>query len=259
MARAARTRVAGAPVAPSWRTFWSQAFDGLSVPDNPARLLANLQKDGAVDAAWMAEALLNAPTELRAERLDQLAFGQRAFAGIADQALPDALIAVRGFPRYRMLVLTLERLGIKSTDVYAASVRHAHRLEALDPERAFIALSQYQGALALLTRFARVHRLDATQEEALVRSLSAVAVTDRGYAGGIARWLRSELMPRLDDGTADLDATILRSVAGPPQKDGAEPVFVSWEERDYRLDLVEPERRRIARTLQRVKLVEGGW
>jgi hypothetical protein len=243
----------GVPVAPSWRAFWSQAFDGLNVPDNPERLLANLEKDGAIDAAWMAEALLNAPTELRAERLDQLAFGQRAFAGIADRALPDALIAVRAFPRYRMLVLTLERLGIKTTDVYVASVRHADRLAALDPQRAFIALSQYQGVLALLTRLARVHRLDVTQEEALVRSLAAVPLTDKGYAGGIARWVRRELVPRLADGTADVDATILQSLAGPPQTDDAKPVLVFWEERDYRLDLVEPERRRIARTLQRVK------
>ncbi len=47
----------------------------------------------------MADAILNAPTQSRAERLDQLAFGQRAFAGIPDRALPDALIAVRAFPR----------------------------------------------------------------------------------------------------------------------------------------------------------------
>ncbi|MEQ1912051.1 MAG: hypothetical protein ABMA15_24735, partial [Vicinamibacterales bacterium] len=69
----------GVPVAPSWRAFWSQAFDGVDVPHDSKRLLRNLTKDGTIDAAWVAEALLNAPTQLRAERLDQFAFGQRAF------------------------------------------------------------------------------------------------------------------------------------------------------------------------------------
>ena len=240
----------GVPLAPSWRLFWSQAFDGLDIPQKPARL-RNLERDGTIDPAWLAEVVLNAPTQLRAERLDQLAFGQRAFAGIPDGALPDALIAVRAFPRYRMLVLTLERLGIKSPSAYAASVRHAEQLATLDPTRALTGLSQYQGALALLVRLARVQSLDVTQEEALVTSLSNVPVTEKGYAGGIASWLRSELMPLLAVDGADVDATILRSVSGGVQTGDASPV--TWEERDYRLDLIEPETRRIARTLQKVK------
>ena len=242
----------GVPHAPSRRVFWSQAFDGLDIPQDPARRLANLEKDGTFDAAWMAEAVLNTPTQFRAERLDQVAFGQRAFAGIPDGALADALIAVRAFPRYRMLVLTLERMGVKTTAVYAAAVRHAEQIATLDPARAVIALSQYQGALALLARSARVHGLDVEQAEALVTSLSSLPLTSNGYAGGVARWLRSELMPRLGGG-ADIDATILQSVAGRVQTKNAEAALVSWEERVYRVDLVEPEARRIARTLQKFK------
>ena len=152
-----------------------------------------------------------------------------------------------------MLVLTLERLGIRTTAVYTASVRHAEQLATLDPPRAFIALSQYQGALALLARLARVHSLDVTQEETLVRSLASVPLTGNGYAGGIARWLRGELLPLVAGGEADVDATLLRSVTGRVKTDAAKPVLVSWEERDYRVDLVEPQARRIARTLQKVK------
>lgn len=243
----------GVPSAPSWRAFWSDAFDGLDIPQEPARALGNVERDGIVDAAWLAEATLNAPTHLRAERLDQLAFGQRAFAGIDKSALPDALIAVRAFPRYRMLVLTLERLGVTSPGVYAASVLHAERLTALEPARAPAALSQYQGALALLVRLARVHRLDVRQREALLTSLANVAVTKDGYAGGIARWLRSELLPSLGDTAGDADATLLQALAGRATSADAAPVLVSWEERDYRVNLTEAESKRIARTLQRVK------
>ena len=176
--------------------------------------LRKLEKGGTIDAAWMAEAILNAPTQLRAERLDQLAFGQRAFAGIPDRDLPDALIAVRAFPRYRMLVLTLERLGIKST----ARVRRfrAPRRAArdADPTRALLPSVNTRAPWRCWLVWPVFIRLDVTQEEALVRSLSNVPLTGNGYAGGIARWLRSELMPLLAGGGADVDATILQSVAG---------------------------------------------
>ncbi|HUR35958.1 MAG TPA: hypothetical protein VM032_19280 [Vicinamibacterales bacterium] len=243
----------GAPIAPSWRVFWARALDSLDIPHDGGLRLANLEKDGVIDAAWTTEAILSAPAQLRAERLDQLAFGQRAFAGIPDQDLPDALVAVRAFPRYRMLVLTLERMGIRTTGVYTEAVRHAEQLAMLDPPRAFVALSQFQGALALLARLARVHRLGVTAEEALIRSLSKVPVTGNGYAGGIARWLRSELMPVLDAGTAGADAAILQSLAGRGRAEHTPPLVVSWEERDYRVDATEPEARRIARILQKFK------
>lgn len=243
----------GVPTAPSWRGFWSDAFDGLDIPQDPARVLGNVEKDGVVDAAWFAEATLNAPTHLRAERLDQLAFGQRAFAGVDDTALPDALVAVRAFPRYRMLVLTLERMGVRSPGVYATSVRHAERLAALEPTRVPVALSQYQGALALLTRLARVHRFDVPKREALLAALANVPVTKDGYVGGIAHWLRSELMPSLTDKTTDVDVTLVEALAGRSTAGDAAPLLVSWEERDYRLNVSEAESNRIARTLQRAR------
>ena len=34
----------GVPLAPSWRAFWSQAFDGLDIPQDPARRLAKLRE-----------------------------------------------------------------------------------------------------------------------------------------------------------------------------------------------------------------------
>ncbi|MGC4084458.1 MAG: hypothetical protein QM736_20670 [Vicinamibacterales bacterium] len=242
----------GVPLAPSRQAFWSEVFDSVDIPTEPARRLSNVERSGAIDAAWLADALLSAPTQHRAERLDQLAFGQRAFAGISDGMLPDALVAVRAFPRYRMLVLTFERMGARTPAVYAAAVRHAERLAVLDATRAPVALSQYQGALALLARMARVHHLDVAQEEALIASLSAVPVTDDGYAGGVARWMRRELMPLLADAGTDVDAAILQSVSG-PRKSDAEQRLVSWEEREYVLDIVTPETRRISRVLQKLR------
>ena len=48
---------------------------------------------------------------VRAERLDQFAFGQRVFGDAAPADMPDVLVAIRAFRRYRMLMVTLERSG----------------------------------------------------------------------------------------------------------------------------------------------------
>ena len=151
----------GEPAGPSWRAFWAHAFASTDIPDDPDRLLRNVRADGRIDAAWLAEAILAAELQSRGERLDQLAFGLRAFAAADDRMLPDVLVAVRAFPRYRMLMLTLERMGIANPAVYAAAARQAVRLSSLDANRGFVALGQFQSALAILARLVDTHVLDA--------------------------------------------------------------------------------------------------
>ena len=88
----------GEPTGPSWRAFWAHAFASTDLPDDPDRLLRTVRAEGRIDAAWLAEAILGAELQSRAERLDQLAFGLRAFSAADDRMLPDALVAVRAFP-----------------------------------------------------------------------------------------------------------------------------------------------------------------
>src|SRR5205814_1704324 len=137
----------GLPRGPAWRVFWAQVFESSAIPDDADRRVKNVQEDGRIDASWLAASILGTDLQSRGERLDQLAFGLRAFAAADDRALADTLVAVRAFPRYRMLMLTLERMGIANPAVYAAAARHAVRLSALDASRGSIALSQFQGAL----------------------------------------------------------------------------------------------------------------
>ena len=49
--------------------------------------------------------------------------------------MPDVLVALRVFPRYRMLMLTLERMGLTRAATYATAARLASRLAALDRAR----------------------------------------------------------------------------------------------------------------------------
>ena len=129
--------------------------------------------------------------------------------------LADVLVAVRAFPQYRMLMLTLERMGIANPAVYAAAARHAVRLSVLDADRGFVALGQFQSALAILARLVDAHVLDAGHAETLVASLCAVPLNgDGSYAGGIARWLQHSLAPAVSISVDDFDPGLIASLAG---------------------------------------------
>jgi hypothetical protein len=123
-----RVQLTGAPAPPAARRFWQRAFEGDDIPDDAVNSLRDLHDDGVVDAGWLAENVCVTNLQVRGNRLDQLSFAQRAFAAVPDAQLPDALVAVRSLPRFRMLLLTLDRMGVRDPRVYAAGARQASRL-----------------------------------------------------------------------------------------------------------------------------------
>lgn len=243
----------GAPAPPAARLFWERAFESADLPDDPARRLRNMQDEGTVDAGWLAETMSGKDMHVRADRLDQLAFGQRAFAAVPDRELPNALVAVRALTHFRMLILALDRMGVRSPAVYAAAAHQADRLATLDGRRALVALGQFQGALAVLERLVVVHSVKGPAAEALVTSLSAAVLNDDGqYAGGVARWIDRELATALAwTPGADVDALLIHSLAGQADPD-AGATKVTWEGRPYRVDLVTPEQRRLTRVREKI-------
>jgi len=240
----ARVEPSGAPAAPSRRMFWTRVFEGseLSLDDVPPTTTgAGEAGDDLVDAAWLAQHIASDPSS-RGERLDQFAFGQRVFADVPEAAWPEVGVAVRAFPRYPMLMLTLERIGVTNPGVYAAAARHARRLTGGDSTRAFWRLAQFQSAVALVARMAGVGTIDAAQAEALLVSACAVPLesNDR-YAGGMALWLERELLPLLPQ-AAEIEQRVIAGLAGRSRRPAAR---VSWEGQDYRLDFAHAERRRL--------------
>ena len=241
----AQVTAGGRPGFPAWRTLWARAFDGDEFPADAVLELKNLGSE-LIDAAWLAEAtLLDADARRRRDDLDRFAFGQRAFASAEGKALPDILVAIRTFPRFPMLMLTLERIGIGRPSVYVALARQADRLSGLDVTRRHAALAQFQGAIALVAHLVRVGTLDGAQAETLVGTLSEAPFDPaRGYRGAIADWLQTELRPALAAG-GGVEAALLEALAGAP---GAIPARrVGWEGRQYRFDLVAFELRRLRR------------
>ena len=240
---------AGRPTAPASRAFWSQVIESPDLPDDPATVLRTDAADTPFDAAWLAGLTTAGDIRLRAERLDQFAFGQRAFVGASPAEMPDVLVATRAFRRYRMLMVTLERMGIRKPAVYAAAARLASRLSPPDPARSFVATAQFQGALALLWRMHGVGTLDAAAAEALVASLLAVPLNPSSqYPGGILRWL-SEDLRRAIPPAASLEAAVQAAVSGPDTT--ASAPRIEWEGQRYRVDLAAAERSRLARVREK--------
>ncbi len=162
-----RVRPDGAAAPPSARVFWREVFDSVSIPDDPARRLRTLHEDGEITAGWLADAIGGDNRALRRDRLDQLSFGQRAFSAAAESQLPDVLVAVRSMPRFRMLMLTMERVGVRDPRLYADAVRRGYEIAELDGRRRLTALSVFQGAIALVDRLAKVRAVTPSGAEAL--------------------------------------------------------------------------------------------
>src|SRR5581483_8369328 len=196
----------------------------------------------------LIETIGSADVRQRGERLDQFAFGQRlgrAAGAAADRDRADAQLAIRSFPRDRMLLVTLERIGVRAPAVYAAAVRHAARLSGVEGRRAFLLHAQFQGALALVDRAAAVRTFAPAAAEALVTTLVAVPVTaDARYAGAVAAWLRESFL-RAAPPAPDADSAVIAALSGGPSADAARAATLTWEGEQYRLDLGAAERQRL--------------
>ena len=234
----------GTPLAPASRGFWSRAFSGADLPDDPARLLRNAEEE-PIDAAWLVDTMGPADVRVRAERLDQLAFGQRLFGETPAAERPDVLVAVHALARYRMLMWTLERIGVRAPAVYARTARQAARIGLLDGRKGFEAQAQFQGSLAIVARMARVHTLTVSRAQALVEQLVALPIGDDGrYAGAVARWLRGDVRAAIPPGD-NAELAVLAAMSGPPSGEGAVARAVIWEGQSYTVDLGAAERQRL--------------
>ena len=142
-----------------------------------------------------------------------------------------------------MLMLTLERIGVRRPELYAALTRLAEQISDLETTRARAALANFQGAIALVERLVRVRSIDSGTAERLLEALALVPFKEeRGFLGGLAPWLRFELRPALGrDGP--FEEILVEALAG--SADEASIARVSWEGQLYRLDIVETERRRL--------------
>jgi hypothetical protein len=228
---------------PAARGFWSRLFAGTDLPDDVPRALRGLEED-PIDAAWLLETIGVADLRLRGERLDQIAFAQRVFAAAAPADRADVFVAVRALSRHRMLMWTLDRIGVRAPGVYAAAARQAARLGALEGRRGFDAQAQFQGGIALVARMVQVRTLDTARAETLIEQLVAVPLAAGEYRGGVAQWFRTKLLPVIPRATT-IERAVLAAMSGAASGDGPVARSIAWEGEVYLLDLGAAERRRL--------------
>lgn len=237
------------PAGPSSRRFWEAAFAGASLPD-VSDTPGDLGEEERVDAAWLIALLCRPAAAERRDRAEAWMFAQRTFPAPADAELDDVLVAVRGFLRFRTLVLTLERIGVTDPATYAQVLRAADRVSRAVGPRSWATVAQFQGAVALIERGRFYRSLDVPAAGALLRSLAAVPTHESvEYLGGLAGWIDAQLLPAA--GTATLipmsanpdrpvETRVLALMAGAvvssPFGDPSKMPTVEWEGLLYRVD-----------------------
>jgi hypothetical protein len=191
-------------------------------------------EDGAADAAFLAGLLTGKVMRDRRVTIERIDAGQRIFRDAADADMQDVLVALRAYGRYPAVVLALERLGIRKPAIYAQAARRAAALEALDAANVVPLLAQFQGALAILERMSRTAAVPAATLEQLATSLITVSFADEQYHGGIAEWLRTQLVPALPVSPAQtVDDRLLDTLV---DRFTASAAPFSWEGEDFVVD-----------------------
>ena len=218
--------------------FWQKIFDE-----------SGGSTDAKTDIAWLADAVLGHPSRERERRLELFSFTERALASSAGD---ETINAAHSFGAFPVLMLTLERMGIKTPSLYIAAAQQAEKVTALEATRGNIALAQFQGALALLARLVSVRTLDTRTAETLARELFAVRLDAGGYYNGaIAAWLNDRVRVALPAPPPDstIDDVVLGAAAGPRLTTRA--TVVEWEGQRYRVDPGGAELQRLRRTRER--------
>jgi hypothetical protein len=247
---AAAVEPGGAPRHPAARRFWERVFEGDGLPEETARLLRDSERSPPIDAAWLAQTIAMSDVRLRGLRVMQLAFGHRVFGDAAPGDAEEVLIAMRALVRYRTAMLALEQAGVRKPSMYATVARKAETIGRLEGSRQYLALSQFQGALAIIVRLARNKSASPAELEELITTLVRVPIQNDGrLAGGVIDWVRRDLLKGEDDAAEHL---LLTALGGPSLPDAPE---IDWEGGRYRLDLGAAEAERLRRVRQR----QGGY
>ena len=241
---AVRVRESGEPMGPAFRNLWAEVFRDDELPEDADEVAAGLGSGPLLDAETLLATVLPVELEAGRGRLDAFLFAQRVFGGADPERNGALLTALRGFARYPMLMLTLERMGIAAPEVHATLVRAAAALSNIrSPLAARASLSQFQGAVALLERLRRVGALGVDDVEGQLRALAA-APLDRyqSYQGGIAGWLHDHLLPAIALGSrpagATIESALLEVLAGLRRPDDPRTArrTLEWEGLLYEVD-----------------------
>ena len=260
---------AGRPSIPGTRGLWTVVFDetddGRLKPMRDDARVA-LERNEPADFSWLCEQIFKGSENDQRRRYSMVLFASRRLGRMTPETAQDAIDAIRAAGAYPVLTAALERAQVADLKAIASAARRAAALSAIPEDgRALRALTQFQGAVAVVTRAALRGSLDAPAATRLVLSLSDVSVGPHGdYEGRLVRWLTgwigdagsqapargpAALAVPTEEIFAGLGATeqaVLGLLSGP---EAAQPRVVTWEGMRYRLDLPRAEAIRLSKAL----------
>jgi hypothetical protein len=260
----------GRPWIPGTRGFWNAVFsDASNAAANfkEAEVDRRHESSEAADFAWLCEQVFKTEAEQR-RRFTMVLFASRHLREFTPAIAADAIDAVRGAATYPALTTALERARVTDLATFAAAARTAAMLSAIQDEgRAYRAIAQFQGALALITRAASRGSVDAAHVTEFVSSLSAIPLSERGeYEGRLVCWLMPRLraqvparpQPQSAAASAGSAEEVIQRAAGPVEQAAlsllagpapSQPRLLEWEGTRYRVDLRKAEAMRMVKAL----------
>jgi hypothetical protein len=221
------------------RVMWTRLFENPLLERDDLRAL--YPRGEPVTLAWLAAMTSNAdvPRE-RTDRFEMYRFAQRAFSSEDDVKNPvDFMIALGGYRRYKVVLLAMERMGIRSPATFATMVEAARAVDRSAGDR-LQALSAFQGAFAIVDRMVQVGATDADGATGLLRALATAVQQEKRVTAAVGRWMRFTLLP---DVTADFDGALITTLAG-RERDGRR---LDWEGLTYTISHLAAERERLRR------------
>jgi hypothetical protein len=255
----------GAVAPPAEQWFWEELFDR---DDISRRSAAEVRREPAsqVTLAWLTQKIVTSSAKERRDRFEMVRFAQGVFPSLGGERSTEALIALGGYRRYRAVLLTLDRMGVKEPRVYARTIEAARQIDeelsGRDEKHAVIA---FQTALAILERARHTEEIDEPAAARLVLSLADLVAPLEGTAPSrpfplLKAWLLTTLLDALpplvqpDQWTTAktaYESRFLQALAG-GRASGSAPVF-AWEGLDYRVDLFAAEHARIKRIREQIE------
>jgi hypothetical protein len=225
--------------------------DTIDTRERAAQLLQG--EPAAAPFAATVRVLLEGGPRERRDRITMLSLARQGWdATLPPRDQADLVYALGHFRRFRALLLTLDRLGVRAPQVWARLVDAARRVDGGSGAERALRLQAFQGALALVERSALAASLAAEPRDQVLRALADAVDTETPTHVAVRAWLLDSFLPALPPlvrpdrftGATAYESRILQALAGPPEE---APRPIKWEGLDYVVDIAAAEHERILR------------
>jgi hypothetical protein len=261
---ASQTKVEGSAVAsPAAQWFWEALFGRTELERRSA---ASIRREPAtpVTLGWLAQQVSSVSAKERRDRFEMVRFAQAVFGNIDGDRAVEALVALGGYRRYRVILLSLDRMEVANPRVYARLIEAVRKLDGelsgRDEKHAVIA---FQTAVAILERARLTHEIDVARTETLLLSLADAVDPQSDHKTRLFTTITQWMLTTLLDGLPALvqpdqwtgaktayESRFLQALAGPPSDPNAPAL--KWEGLDYRVDLFAAEQQRLNRIREQI-------